>query len=375
MDSTLWPITPILDYCKTVSFKFRLGQRIYMNAALKIQISPGIGIGKFILGSSMGLVLDSLTVEFEVDISKTPTVKIPSIGIELKFDEHSQKLLTIELQDLSLVEVLYDHSLISSSSTVPTFPLVYKLFGPIYPGVLDESNRIYSLNYPGVSFCFPLDKSFPFKASELPFASSDGTTPVLKKIQIFNGPSFEAAIPRKIEDCDYFEQVLVFLGKGIVFEKRHLAVNFGDTLQDVLCAIGPPEEVFVKEKDQMGIHTAEEGSKFAQDYFWNYFSLGFDILFDGPTHAVKKLVLHTNLLNHYLSMKYSRCNFKFEDLEGEITHSCTWSSIKKVLGEPIGPPVIFEREDNPFGFTSFYAYTNCLFEVSKGEKIASVTLI
>ena len=121
--------------------------------------------------------------------------------------------------------------------------------------------------------------------------------------------------------------------------------------------------------------TAEEASKFAQDYFWNYFSLGFDVLFDGTSHVVKKLVLHTNLLNHYLSMKFSRCNFKFEDLEGEITHSCTWSSIKKVLGEPVGPPVIFERDENPFGFTSFYAYTNCLFEVSKGEKIASVTLI
>lgn len=79
----------------------------------KIQILPGIGIGeKFILGSRMGQILDALTMEFEISISKTPTVIIPSIGVELKFDQASQKLLTIELQDLALVEVLYDNKVL-----------------------------------------------------------------------------------------------------------------------------------------------------------------------------------------------------------------------------------------------------------------------
>lgn len=233
------------------------------------------------------------------------------------------------------------------------------------------------MNYPGITFCFPLEHSFPFKAAELPFASSDGTTPVLSKIQIFNGPSFDSAVPRQIEDCTYFEQVIVKLGKGIEFEKRQLKVNFWDTVQDVLCELGPPEEVFVKERDQMGIHSAtEEAARFAQDYFWNYFGLGLDILFDGTGHFVKKFVLHTNILSHYLSMKYAKCNFKFEDTNGEqLSHASTWGTVKKILGEPVGPPVIFERDDNPFGFTSFYGFKDCLFEIVKNEKIASVTLV
>jgi hypothetical protein len=233
------------------------------------------------------------------------------------------------------------------------------------------------LNYPGISFCFPLEKSFPFNPSELPFAYTDGTTPVLSKIKIFHGPSFEAAVPRLIEDSTYFEQLLVKLGKGVEFRSRKLFLSFGDTVQDVLCEIGPPEQVYTKDRDQMVIHsTAEEVKKIAVDYFWNYFSLGLDILFDGSNHVVKKFVLHTNILNHYLSMIYAKCNFVFQDLEvGEITPLSSWTMVKRILGDPVGPPVIFEREDNPFGFTSFYAFEHCLFEIVKNDKIASVTLI
>ena len=35
------------------------------------------------------------------------------------------------------------------------------------------------------------------------------------------------------------------------------------------------------------------------DYFYNYFTLGIDILFDGKTHTVTKLVLHNNYPGHY----------------------------------------------------------------------------
>ena len=37
----------------------------------------------------------------------------------------------------------------------------------------------------------------------------------------------------------------------------------------------------------------------ANDYFYNYFHLGLDVLFEAHSHSVKKLQLHTNFLNCY----------------------------------------------------------------------------
>ena len=46
------------------------------------------------------------------------------------------------------------------------------------------------------------------------------------------------------------------------------------------------------------------------DYFYNYFRMGLDILIDGERHVVKKFVLHTNVPSHPLFSKYDRCNFE-----------------------------------------------------------------
>jgi len=41
------------------------------------------------------------------------------------------------------------------------------------------------------------------------------------------------------------------------------------------------------------------------DYFFNYFDLGIDILFDGVTNVVKKFILHTNFPSHYDFNRYA----------------------------------------------------------------------
>lgn len=75
----------------------------------------------------------------------------------------------------------------SSSKITPTFISIYSLFGPTYPGSLCEDN-IYCLEYPGISFEFPLPESMlPLKPDELPFLSKDKTTPTLLSISIFYG--------------------------------------------------------------------------------------------------------------------------------------------------------------------------------------------
>ena len=55
-------------------------------------------------------------------------------------------------------------------------------------------------------------------------------------------------------------------------------VLFGDSVQDVISAIGAPARVFYKSEDKMKIHSPNAHRKAAtqkSDYFYNYFTLGF----------------------------------------------------------------------------------------------------
>ena len=53
---------------------------------------------------------------------------------------------------------------------------------------------------------------------------------------------------------------------------------FGDSIQDVLTAVGAPARIFYKDEDKMKIHSPNAHRKAAalkSDYFYNYFTLGF----------------------------------------------------------------------------------------------------
>ena len=99
-------------------------------------------------------------------------------------------------------------------------------------------------------------------------------------------------------------------------------IYFGDTVQDVIAALGAPARIFYKSEDKMKIHSPNahrKGAAQKSDYFYNYYTLGFvsafsnfhlsvwnnqnltfqDILFDARTNAVKKFILHTNFPGHY----------------------------------------------------------------------------
>ena len=79
-------------------------------------------------------------------------------------------------------------------------------------------------------------------------------------------------------------------------EKR---IQFKDSTQQVLLEVGKPDSVKYKQEDKMRIHNYNKTATLKQftgegDLIWNYFRLGIDVLFDGPEHLVKKLILHTN---------------------------------------------------------------------------------
>lgn len=123
------------------------------------------------------------------------------------------------------------------------------------------------------------------------------------------------------------------------------------------------------------------------DYFYNYFTLGIDILFNGDTHRVKKFLLHTNFPGHYNFNIYYRCDFtirppfrKKSGCDDVTIGSCSlWDDVTERLNFDAGRPVVLNRTSstnntNPFGSTMCYGMRNMIFEVMANHHIGSVTL-
>ncbi|CAL8234022.1 unnamed protein product [Arctogadus glacialis] len=108
-------------------------------------------------------------------------------------------------------------------------------------------------------------------------------------------------------------------------------IFFGDSCQDVMALSARQTKSFYKSEDKVP-------SK-CNDYFFNYFPLGVDILFDSTTHLVKKFVLHTNFPGHYNFNIYHRCDFRIPlvikkggaDSQPE---DCTLTTYKQVGSDP-----------------------------------------
>jgi len=161
----------------------------------------------------------------------------------------------------------------------------------------------------------------------------------------------------------------------------------------------------------------------SQDYFYNFFDLGIDILFDGEAHRVKRIILRTNIPGHMDFNSYRKCNFRvftprevvavaqsnghevqppsagkkkkkekererekeqtngspsLLDLEDTAVFTCdsSWSAVQEALGKPSGDPVIANRGSvpNPYGATRFYGYPNLIAEVVDTNLLASLTI-
>jgi hypothetical protein len=170
---------------------------------------------------------------------------------------------------------------------------------------------------------------------------------------------------------------------------------FGASPQDVWGLLGRPDGIHQKQVDPMVIHSASDPrprTALCGDYFYNYFSRGLDILFDGQNHRIKKFVLHTNFPGHTDFNCYIKCNFFIhcplsgtnEDshvgLNGDapqpvITGFTKFSQVQEILGE--GGRAAIQTQgsvSNPFGPTFVYGYRNIALEVMKNGHLATVTL-
>ncbi|CAM8915597.1 unnamed protein product [Rhodiola kirilowii] len=373
-----------------------------------LDLRPGSGIGPFSLGmpicesfaqiEQQPNIYDVVHVKYldEDPLKLDIVISFPNHGFHLRFDPHSQRLRLIEIFDVNHLQMRYATSLIGGPSTLATFVAVYALFGPTGTGMYDKEKGVYFLIYTGLSFAFPIPTQFsdciPDGEAELPleFPDSSSTTTVTSRVSIYDsstdskvgiGSKMGKAIsPPLPVGSLYMEEVHFKLGEEMWFTVGGQHIPFGASPQDVLTDLGRPCEIHLKQVDQMVIHSASDPRPripLCSDYFYNYFTRGLDILFDGQTHKVKKFVLHTNYPGHANFNSYMRCNFFIYNSgngnsfhEGSpskqcITTSTKWDQVKEILGE-CGRAAIHKQgsTNNPFGSTFLYAYQNVAFEAS-----------
>ncbi|KAJ8443631.1 hypothetical protein Cgig2_019613 [Carnegiea gigantea] len=384
--------------------------------AIVLDLRPGLGIGPFTIGmpiyeafvqiEQQPNIYDVVHVKYfdEDPLRLDIVISFPDHGFHLRFDPWSQRLRLIEVYDVKRIQMRYATSLIGGQTTLATFIAVYQLFGPTYPGTYDKDRGVYYLFYPGLSFAFPIPAQYAGccndGTAELPLEFPDGTTPVTCRVCIYDSAlgkkvgvgslMDKANVPSLPAGSLYMEEVHVKLGEELWFSVGGQRIPFGASSQDVWTELGRPCGIHQKQVDQMVIHSASDPrprTTLCGDYFYNYFTRGLDILFDGQAHKIKKFVLHTNYPGHPDFNSYIKCNFIIHcsDFGGSIpdvsngkhciTPSTKWEQVKEILGD-CGRAAIQTQgsANNPFGSTFVYGYQNMAFEVMKNGYIATVTL-
>ncbi|KAI9597289.1 hypothetical protein BDF19DRAFT_436458 [Syncephalis fuscata] len=356
---------------------------------LELNVQPGRALGDIALGDSVNSIIKyvhskdaSMPVEFKYNdedpLSTDLVIRLPKHGLIFRFDPASQRLKSTEIFNFEHVRLFYQGHDFCSPKVIPTFLLLYKLFGPTYPGTFDAENKEYILKYPGITFVFPIPEQHVqlYSQEDLPLEFPDGTTPVLSRLYIYHGgDDWTQAIPPPIA------QLLCLT----------------DT-QDLLTELGEPDAIWRKREDKLRIHAAKDTSEHTTpetntddapvDYFFNYFRYGFDILLDGRTHRCLKVVLHTNTPGHYDFDRYRKCQFRIQlDEEfnkekseslGSITADAKWLDVERILGPAHGRQVMLNRgshHTDPFGTTAMRGYDGLIFEVMKNGHVALYHLL
>lgn len=359
-------------------------------------------------------------------------INMPQDGIRLIFDPVAQRLKVIEVYNMKLVKLRYSGMPFNSPEIAPSIEQVEHCFGATHPGLYDSQRNVFALNFRGVSFYFPVDSKFqPGYAHGLgSLQFPNGASPVASRTTIYCGSQHQGSsstgsvgsivVPLPELPLSCYRQHL-HLRRADVLRDNHLTkglrlhmftegttralepvkvsvtrvVRFGDSTQTVARALGAPSRLFFKAEDKMRIHRPTHRRRAApqhSDYFFNYFTLGLDVLFDARTHQVKKFVLHTNYPGHYNFNMYHRCEFQLPVLPDKpdpnslvdtsgavvVTAYSKWETISGCL-RPCERPVVLNRASstnttNPFGSTFCYGYQDIIFEVMSNNYIASITL-
>lgn len=138
--------------------------------------------------------------------------------------------------------------------------------------------------------------------------------------------------------------VVLHPSQGMLFSETNSMLRFGNTPQDALTLLGSPQYISYKKSNPLSIHERlhvrdkSDARDFQYDYFYNYFEMGLDILFDAATHTIKKFIVHTNFPTHPNFNLYQKCNFTIlppnsQEEKGEEDFEDNFDEVKVITPE------------------------------------------
>ena len=159
-------------------------------------------------------------------------------------------------------------------------------------------------------------------------------------------------------------------------------LDFSDTEHANLCSSNS-QEILTYLGTPATTHYTKSLHKPAS-YFYNYKSIGLDLMFSCLTHKVSMIVLHNNIPGHADFNEYARAFFTvshllFEDEYFDLSSDTNWQSLSvdnPILGEI--PSVTVSRQGNanslyPFPPTALVHLSNsCLLEIHDSGYISNV---
>jgi phagosome assembly factor 1 len=190
---------------------------------------------------------------------------------------------------------------------------------------------------------------FSKDTNELPMELPNGSSPLASRVYLYAGGRLRnPTLPALRKGSLYYQPVMARLGQGVFFAPSSVRaptgvssstgttsaaavgrwgqgegrVIFSSSVQDVVAELGTPQRVYHKRHDSMRIHTASASAASqvaggasapagkTADYFFNFFTRGVDVMFDGGTQRVKKIIMHTNFPCHVSFNRYHKCNFR-----------------------------------------------------------------
>ncbi|CAG9312861.1 unnamed protein product [Blepharisma stoltei] len=315
-----------------------------------LHVIPGKGLGgQFTLGMSITKAIN----KFKNLSTKIPEVQVveeietkriylivPDCRIKLVFDELYQKLIIIEINctecEAPNILIVFKSQMYSNYQEI-----LNDLEDSFMPNYLDEN--IILETYHGMSIIRDQGK--------------------LSKILIHKGnklPEIQGIQMPKINEY------LVYLNEKIIVKTpngKSIELAWGSFPETVIEILGPPDELFYKQSQNVQ----------SNDYFYNYFSEGFDLMFDGNSNQLKKAILYTNMPDYYLFNEYDRCNFKLFVNEHLVNPLTKWDEIIEIFE---GHPKDEGNRRYPYGFepTRYFSFKGVLFEVSNSGYIGSITI-
>lgn len=261
-------------------------------------------------------------------------LRVHDDGVNLRFEPRSQRLLLIDVYDLSKMQLSLCKGGVNTvfadgGDVLPTFLLIYELFGPTYPGHYNRQYDAYFLDYRGLCLLFPIPEEFRHLYqkdgdNDVPLELPDGTTPAATRFFIYHGtsvlePTLPSAVASPVSSPSESllipapVQVQLWGTMTVNFPSLGCSIGTCSSAQDVIHRLGTPPAVFFKGGSNHHNHPASHQAQSvggATDYFFNYTHLGMDILFDACSHLLKKVVLHTNFPGHPEFHNYVKCHFK-----------------------------------------------------------------